>query len=707
VFEHRSKFALRLTGIYLVFGLIWILATDFLVESMQNGGRDITSLQTYKGSIFVVLSALLLFIVVQREISARARTRQRLRLIDSAVENIQEGVLITSPILDDDGPVIEYVNQAMSRITGYSKEELVGQMPAALVGDRTDMQMVQRYREEMRNGNVAVGQTVNYRKDGSAYIAAWQTVPLYDDQGILTHYVTTHRDVTHQHEVENQLRTNEQRFRSLFDMNPDAVFGLDTCGRIESLNPAAIKMFDYPQDEVIGKKFSELIAPDVEDDASARFRRVLAGESLYYDTNYISRTGERLDIEGLALPIMIDDEVTGVFGLMKDVSRRNRSERQLLLQLRRLDALHAIDRAITTGGDLSDTLDDVLGEIVKLLGVDAGAIAVMDNIGSTLTYMALNGIECSSHVSLVLDDISKYEATQRAIQMVRIVSNISDTPEHLLHPELFADQQYTKYISAPLISKGSVEGIIELFFRGDAAPDLEWFNMLDSLVTQAAIAIDNGRLFSDLQQSNQELRVAYQTTLEGWARALEMRDDETEGHSQRVTWLTVELARRLGVPDDDLVPIRRGALLHDIGKMAIPDSILSKPGPLTDDEWKIMRRHPEHGRRMLEDIEFLHDAIDIPYAHHERWDGTGYPHGLSGTDIPLAARIFAVVDVWDALLSDRPYRKAWDIADVREHIRLGAGSHFDPDVATAFLSMMESGIPDSDGSWSCTTGQPA
>lgn len=704
--EHRSKLAVRLTGIYLVFGLAWVLITDFFVASLDDGGRDFNTLQTYKGSIFVVLSALLLYIVVQREVSARARTRQRLRLIESAVENIHEGVVITSPVSDDNGTVVEYANEAMSRITGYSNDELIGQPTAVLTGERTDVDLFREYREQMRKGNVAVGQTLNYRKDGTPYVAAWQTVPLYDDQGNVTHYVTTHRDVTRQHEAESQLRANEQRFRSLFDMNPDGVFGLDTSGRIEIMNPGAIRMLEYPPEEVLGRRFSELIAPDAGEAAAERLQRVLAGESLYYDTNYINRVGERLDIEGLALPIVVDGEVTGVFGVMKDVTRRNRSERQLILQLRRLDALHAIDRAITTGDDLGETLNNVLREIVSLLEVDAGSIAVMEKNGTRLRYMALSGVEPPEHVSRILNDVHFHDAARRVVQTVRIISNVADNPEHLLHPELIAGQKFTTYVSAPLIAKGNVEGIIELFFCGDVEPDLEWFNMLDSLVTQAAIAIDNGRLFENLQHSTNELKIACQTTLEGWARALEMRDDETEGHSQRVTALTVSLSRWLGVPEDQLEHIHRGALLHDIGKMAIPDSILSKPGPLTEDEWQIMRQHPQNGRRMLADIEFLREAIDIPFAHHERWDGSGYPQGLRGTEIPLAARIFAVVDVWDALLSDRPYRNAWDIADVCEHIRNGAGSHFDPDIVAAFLEMMESG--NSNNAWSryCASGPP-
>jgi response regulator RpfG family c-di-GMP phosphodiesterase len=189
----------------------------------------------------------------------------------------------------------------------------------------------------------------------------------------------------------------------------------------------------------------------------------------------------------------------------------------------------------------------------------------------------------------------------------------------------------------------------------------------------------------DLQRLNVELALAYDTTLEGWSRALDLRDKETEGHSQRVTEMTLRLARAMGMGQSELVHVRRGALLHDIGKMGIPDSILLKPALLTEEQTAIMRRHPVYAYELLSPIDYLRPALDIPHCHHEKWDGTGYPRGLKGEQIPLAARIFAVVDVWDALRSDRPYRPGWSEDRVREHIWTLAGTHFDPKVVTVFL----------------------
>ncbi|MCX6081009.1 MAG: response regulator [Chloroflexi bacterium] len=193
---------------------------------------------------------------------------------------------------------------------------------------------------------------------------------------------------------------------------------------------------------------------------------------------------------------------------------------------------------------------------------------------------------------------------------------------------------------------------------------------------------------SQLKQAHQMLLISYTQTIEGWVNALDLRDKETEGHSQRVTQLTVEFARKVGVPEDQLDDLRMGALLHDIGKLGVPDSILLKPGKLTADEWVIMRKHPEHAYKWLASIEYLRSAIDIPYAHHEKWDGTGYPRGLKGEEIPLAARIFAIVDVWDALRSDRPYRESWSAEKVIEYIKTQVGTHFDPAIAAVFFDLI-------------------
>jgi putative two-component system response regulator len=193
-----------------------------------------------------------------------------------------------------------------------------------------------------------------------------------------------------------------------------------------------------------------------------------------------------------------------------------------------------------------------------------------------------------------------------------------------------------------------------------------------------------------LQEAHSQLLSAYEATIEGWSRAMDLRDRETEGHSRRVTDLTLRLAMAYGMNSEELVHVRRGALLHDMGKLSVPDSILHKPDMLTDEEWIIMRTHPQLAYNMLYPIEYLHPALDIPYCHHEKWDGSGYPRGLKGDQIPLAARLFAVVDVWDALTSNRPYRRAWTNENALAYIKEQSGKHFDPQIVDLFFRVNKS-----------------
>lgn len=248
--------------------------------------------------------------------------------------------------------------------------------------------------------------------------------------------------------------------------------------------------------------------------------------------------------------------------------------------------------------------------------------------------------------------------------------------------------------ATPLIAKGEVRGVLEVYGRERLTPGRDWLDFLEALAGQAAIAIESAAAFEDLQAVNTDLRLAQEATIEGWSRAMDLRDHETEGHTLRVTDMTLQLARAAGTSEPELVHVRRGALLHDIGKLGVPDHVLFKPGPLTDDEWALMRKHPDYAYEMLLPISYLRPALDIPYCHHERWDGSGYPRGLRGEAIPRAARLFAVVDVWDALRSDRPYRGAWPEERVLDHIRSRAGSDFDPEAVEMFLEVVRAGVRD-------------
>jgi HD-GYP domain-containing protein (c-di-GMP phosphodiesterase class II) len=252
---------------------------------------------------------------------------------------------------------------------------------------------------------------------------------------------------------------------------------------------------------------------------------------------------------------------------------------------------------------------------------------------------------------------------------------------------ILESERFISYVGAPLIVKGKVRGVLEVFHRTPLQVTQDWQDYLEMLAGQVAIAVDNATLFRDLQRSNAELMLAYEATLEGWSAALDLRDRETEGHTQRVTVMTIDLAEAMGIKEWELVNIRRGALLHDIGKMGVPDHILLKPDKLNEEEWHHMRMHAVYAYNLLSNINYLRDALDIPYCHHEKWNGTGYPRGLKGEEIPLAARIFAVADVYDALTSDRPYRNGWHREKALNYIQEQSGHYFDPRVVEVFLKM--------------------
>ena len=253
---------------------------------------------------------------------------------------------------------------------------------------------------------------------------------------------------------------------------------------------------------------------------------------------------------------------------------------------------------------------------------------------------------------------------------------------------ILLEEKFVEYYGVPLISKGNLNGVLQIFHRSPLSIDNDWLDFLRTLGGQAAIAIDDIGLFENLQRSNKELTQAYDATIEGWSQAMDLRDKETEGHTRRVTEMTLQLSNAFGLPEKDLVHIRRGSLLHDIGKLGVPDQILLKAGPLDENEWIVMKKHPEYAYQMLASIDYLKPALDIPYCHHEKWNGSGYPRGLKGKDIPLAARIFAIIDTWDALTSDRPYRPAWTKEKSFAYINEQSGIQFDPKVVEAFSGFL-------------------
>jgi PAS domain S-box-containing protein/putative nucleotidyltransferase with HDIG domain len=362
-----------------------------------------------------------------------------------------------------------------------------------------------------------------------------------------------------------------------------------------------------------------------------------------------------------------------------------------LLQSRiaELAALHEIDTAVLAHRGQEETLEILLACVMAQLGADAADILLFDPKTHELKFVGGRGFWTlkAKQVCLKLGEGLAGQAFSDNDFLYRL--DLNEVDDVLLQRQGWAQEEFRSYVGAPLVVEERVIGVLEVFQRTPLVPDENWMRFLETLAKQTAVVVEHIHLFERIQQVNQELLEAYDETIAGWSRALDLRDQETEGHSLRVTRLTELLAMEMGVNGEQLIHIRRGALLHDIGKLGVPDAILFKPGPLTPQEWLVMRQHPVFAYQMLQKIEYLRPALEIPYCHHEKWDGTGYPRQLSETNIPLSARIFALADIWDALRSDRPYRSAWPVEKTLTYILSLSGNHLDPAVVQAFQNIIK------------------
>ncbi len=490
--------------------------------------------------------------------------------------------------------------------------------------------------------------------------------------------------------AEEALRESETLYRTLIETSPDAIVVTDLETRVRMTNPQALRLLGVKSiGELEGKGLLDTFAPSQDEsvqhilESLRRTGRVEAAEILL---SPLDRPPFAAEFSGSMLASHRTKADAMLF-VLRDISSRKNAERQIRQQLEKLAALRTIDAAITASMDLRVTLMVILDELTSQLHVDAADVLLLQANSQTLRYVSGRGFRFAHPKDLSLYLNHGYAGRVALDRRVLILPKWESREEDPARASLLASEGFSSYIAAPLIAKGQVKGVLEIFHRRELDPDPAWISYLETMAEQAAIAIDNTMLFEDLQRTNVELTLAYDATIEGWSRALDLRDHETEGHTQRVTEATLRLAHTLGMPEAELVFTRRGCLLHDIGKMAIPDGILLKPGALDEQEWEIMRRHPVSAFEWLSPIAFLRPSLDIPYCHHERWDGNGYPRGLKGEQIPLSARVFTVVDNWDALRSDRPYRKAWPDAKVLAHLRTMAGSIFDASILKTFLEL--------------------
>jgi PAS domain S-box-containing protein/putative nucleotidyltransferase with HDIG domain len=611
---------------------------------------------------------------------AQAQNNYHARLL----RHINDAVIAT-----DDQLRITAWNRAAERIYGWTATEVMGRSVAEVLRSGLTEEQQAEAQKLLKEKSSFRSERLHSSKNGQPVYVEENTIALTDQRGKITGYVSVNRDITERRKAEEALRENErllsesQRIGHIgswsYNLSTNSLQYSDEMYRLFDVSPR-----EFPHSS---EAFLNLIYPLDHPAAVQWMLDIRMGrQPSELDFRIFRKNGE---LRYLQCRGAITFDSTGrplrFIGMAQDITERKLAEIQIRQQIERLSALRKIDQAISTSFDLNTTLEILLAQVIAQLQVDAADILLLDPDGQMLTYASGKGFRTNAVESARLPIADSQAARER--RLIQIES-LKDRPETWLRTLLEASEDFVCYFGVPLIVKGKVKGVMEVFHRASLHPYPEWLDFLNTLAGQAGIAIENTTLFENLERSNQELSQAYDATIEGWSRALDLRDKETEGHTLRVTAVTIKLAHEFGFPEEELLHIRWGALLHDIGKMGVPDNILLKPEPLAEEEWVIMRKHAQYAYNLLKPIAFLGSALDIPYCHHEKWDGTGYPRGLKEDEIPLAARLFAIVDVWDALTSDRPYRPAWPKDEALAYIRDQSGKHFDPQVIEAFLKMI-------------------
>ena len=620
-------------------------------------------------------------IAVFTDITERVQAEKKQRESEQRFRSIFEGVNDAIFVESLSGEILD-VNSRTCEMFGWSRDEMLTKSVYDLVPEGQLSVIPGDLPDEIPQSQTI--ETINLRSSGEPFPVEITTrVQIIAGESVQLVVV---RDITERKQADKKI----SRFNRIFEdsINEIFIFDPDTLKFIQ-VNAAGQNNLGYTMEELYDLTPMD-ITPEISVDS---FEYLIAPlrknetDNLVIETYHQRKDGSQYNVEVHLQLLRYEDDILFV-AIILDVTDRYNAEIARNHYIRRLDALLNIDQAIMGSFDLQVTLNVILEHLCTQLSVDAAAVLSYQADLQTLTFTQSRGFLTTALQTI---DLRLGEGYAGEVGLRR---------DHVFVPDLnleistfkdssrFSQEGFVSYYGVPLITKGKLVGVLEIYHRSPLDPDYEWVNYLKLLAGQIAIAIDNISLFDDLQRTNVDLTLAYDATIEGWAHALELKDMETEGHSRRVVKMTMDLARIMGISGEKLAHVRRGALMHDIGKMGIPDSILLKSGKLSDDEWEIMRQHPVYALNWLSRIQYLEPALEIPYSHHERWDGTGYPRGIKGEQIPLAARIFAVVDVWDALTADRPYRKAWSNKKALDHIQKESGKHFDPQVVEVFLKQI-------------------
>ena len=474
------------------------------------------------------------------------------------------------------------------------------------------------------------------------------------------------------------------KMNAIFRAFPDLLLFIDADGQVfDTVAGEASDYFPEP-DQLLGRSMRHILPPEV-------------GIEFDHALQEIKITGQGVSIE-FRLPILQKDcwfearliplGKTNAIAIVRDVSERVRGIEHIHSQLQRLSSLYSFDADNTATFDLKQALSVILQQMINDLGVDAADVLVLNPDTRMLEFAAGQGFSKSKSLQLPVM-VGQGSAGLAALERRTIsMPDLEEESADALFPSEVLRHKFANYYAVPLIAKGQVRGVLEIYHNSLLRPEDEWLDSLATTASQTAVVIDCACLFQDLRQIDTDLNHAYDSTIETWAQMLKISNPESGAYAFRVVELTMKLARFMGIAEHELNNFRRGALLHDIGKLGISESILNTPGPLDDTAWKIMKSHPQLAYQLLSSVNYLAHALDIPHYHHERWDGSGYPDGLRREQIPFPARLFAVVDVYDAMTSSRPYRPAFSHLNVLDYIQQNTGILFDPDVVKAFMQMM-------------------
>ena len=604
-------------------------------------------------------------------------------------ENATHGIYRTAP----DGRIL-LANPALLAMLGYDSFEALAQRNLETGGTEADYARGEFKARLEADGEVRGLEAAWRRRDGSTIFVRENARVVWNADRTEFFYAGSVEDITAYKQAEEALRRSEARFQRniantpgmvyQFVLRPDGSCGFpfvsDGCRDIYGLEPAAV-MAD-PMVVIAAIHPDDI--PDFQESVAQSARTL---QPWNWEGRSFHKDGGTRWVQGASRPEAQPNGDILWDGLLVDVTERHAVQEALLRSHAELEARVRERTAALAGANAALQRENEERRRAEETARASGEMLrhVVDNIPQLIFWKDARSVYAGCNQNFA-----------RAVGAACPEEIVGRTDFDL--PRRFREAEAARAADRRIVQNDAAElRVIETRLRPDGGRAWAETNTVP-LHDAGGRVVGVLGTYEDITERtlseqriialNAELTRAYDATIEGWSRALDMRDRETEGHCRRVTDMTLRLAEVLDLPPGERVHIRRGALLHDIGKMGIPDGILLKPGPLTDDEWAIMRRHPALAHEMLSPIDFLGPALDIPRFHHEKWDGTGYPHGLAGEQIPLSARIFSIVDVWDALRSDRPYRAGWAPERISAHIRALSGTHFDPQVVAAFLSLL-------------------